>query len=313
MTKKIVLIGGGTGMPSLLRGLKKYDVELTAIVNVTDSGRSSGKIREELGILPPGDIRNCIAALSESESVMREVFQHRFENGDSLGNLMIAALADIFGSFEKSIEEMGRILNIRGRVLPATLKDVHLCAELENGEIRFKEHNVRQLGKAAIKRVYLDKKAYANPAALGAIKDADLIVLGPGSLYTSIISNLLIDGIADGVVKSKAKKVYVCNIMTQAGQTDKFSAAKHVSELIKYLGSDCLDNVVLNDCKFPEEFLENYKKEFAAPVADDLGGRKGVIREDFVERGSENQIFWHKKNLLWHDANKVAEAIIKFV
>ena len=308
--KKIVLIGGGTGMPSLLRGLKKHECELTAVVNVTDSGRSSGKIREEMGILPPGDIRNCIAALSESESVVREVFQYRFENGDSLGNLMIAALSDIFGSFESAIEEVGKILNIKGRVLPVTLKNVHLCAELQDGEIRVKEHNVRGIGKAKINKVYLDKKAYANPAVLEAIKGADLIVLGPGSLYTSIISNLLVDGVADAIVKSKAKKVYVCNIMTQAGQTDDFTSSTHVSELVTYLGADCLDYVLVNSNNFSDVLLENYRKESASPVVDDLN-RPGLIRGDFVEMGSQNQVFWHKQNLLWHDSKKIAEAIMK--
>ena len=308
--KNIVLIGGGTGMPSLLRGLKKHDCELTAVVNVTDSGRSSGKIREEMGILPPGDIRNCIAALSESESVVREVFQYRFENGDSLGNLMIAALSDIFGSFESAIEEVGKILNIKGMVLPVTLKNVHLCAELQDGEIRVKEHNVRGIGKAKINKVYLDKKAYANPVVLEAIKGADLIVLGPGSLYTSIISNLLVDGVADAIVKSKAKKVYVCNIMTQAGQTDDFTSSTHVSELVTYLGADCLDYVLVNSNNFSDVLLENYRKESASPVVDDLN-RPGLIRGDFVEMGSQNQVFWHKQNLLWHDSKKIAEAIMK--
>ena len=308
--KKIVLIGGGTGMPSLLRGLKKHECELTAVVNVTDSGRSSGKIREEMGILPPGDIRNCIAALSESESVVREVFQYRFENGDSLGNLMIAALSDIFGSFESAIEEVGKILNIKGMVLPVTLKNVHLCAELQDGEIRVKEHNVRGIGKAKINKVYLDKKAYANPVVLEAIKGADLIVLGPGSLYTSIISNLLVDGVADAIVKSKAKKVYVCNIMTQAGQTDDFTSSTHVSELVTYLGADCLDYVLVNSNNFSDVLLENYRKESASPVVDDLN-RQGLIRGDFVEMGSQNQVFWHKQNLLWHDSKKIAEAIMK--
>jgi len=308
--KKIVLIGGGTGMPSLLRGLKKHECELTAVVNVTDSGRSSGKIREEMGILPPGDIRNCIAALSESESVVREVFQYRFENGDSLGNLMIAALSDIFGSFESAIEEVGKILNIKGMVLPVTLKNVHLCAELQDGEIRVKEHNVRGIGKAKINKVYLDKKAYANPVVLEAIKGADLIVLGPGSLYTSIISNLLVDGVADAIVKSKAKKVYVCNIMTQAGQTDDFTSSTHVSELVTYLGADCLDYVLVNSNNFSDVLLENYRKESASPVVDDLN-RPGLIRGDFVEMGSQNQVFWHKQNLLWHDSKKIAEAIMK--
>ena len=308
--KKIVLIGGGTGMPSLLRGLKKHECELTAVVNVTDSGRSSGKIREEMGILPPGDIRNCIAALSESESVVREVFQYRFENGDSLGNLMIAALSDIFGSFESAIEEVGKILNIKGRVLPVTLKNVHLCAELQDGEIRVKEHNVRGIGKAKINKVYLDKKAYANPAVLEAIKGADLIVLGPGSLYTSIISNLLVDGVADAIVKSKAKKVYVCNIMTQAGQTDDFTSSTHVSELVTYLGADCLDYVLVNSNNFSDVLLENYRKESASPVVDGLN-RQGLIRGDFVEMGSQNQVFWHKQNLLWHDSKKIAEVIVK--
>ena len=308
--KNIVLIGGGTGMPSLLRGLKKHECELTAVVNVTDSGRSSGKIREEMGILPPGDIRNCIAALSESESVVREVFQYRFENGDSLGNLMIAALSDIFGSFESAIEEVGKILNIKGMVLPVTLKNVHLCAELQDGEIRVKEHNVRGIGKAKINKVYLDKKAYANPVVLEAIKGADLIVLGPGSLYTSIISNLLVDGVADAIVKSKAKKVYVCNIMTQAGQTDDFTSSTHVSELVTYLGADCLDYVLVNSNNFSDVLLENYRKESASPVVDDLN-RQGLIRGDFVEMGSQNQVFWHKQNLLWHDSKKIAEVIVK--
>lgn len=314
--KKIVLIGGGTGMPSLLRGLKNYDADLTAIVDVTDSGRSSGKLREELGILPPGDIRNCIASLSDSEPIMREILQYRFNSSDmdgtSLGNLMIAALTDIFGSFERAVEELGKILAIKGKVIPSTLKNVHLCAELEDGETRIKEHNVRQPEKSPIKRVYLDKKAYANPAAIEAIKQADLVVLGPGSLYTSIISNLLVEGLSEAITKSRAKKVYVCNIMTQSGQTDNFTASEHLNELINYLKADCIDFVILNSGKLPEEQIKSYKEEKAEQIIDDLS-RKGVIRDDLIERESENQIFWEKKNLLRHNSEKVAKMIMELV
>ncbi|MBU0635978.1 uridine diphosphate-N-acetylglucosamine-binding protein YvcK, partial [Candidatus Micrarchaeota archaeon] len=238
---KIVLAGGGTGLSTLLTGLKHFTDNLSAIVTVTDSGKSSGKLRKEQNMLPPGDIRNCLVALSNREERLKKLFQYRFQNGSleghSFGNLFIAALTATTGSFEKAVQEASRILAIQGKVVPSTLSNTHIGVELENGQVLVGEDTIVARNDTVHKRSPI-KKAFLKPAsvkatpeALEEIKNADLIILGPGCLYTSIISNLLVNGIASSIQKSKAKKVFVCNIMTQQGQTDGFSASQHIKKI----------------------------------------------------------------------------------
>ena len=313
----IVAVGGGTGLPNVLRGLKNYTDNLTAIVTVTDSGRNSGKLRKELGILPPGDIRNCLVALSESDELMKRLFQYRFDAGDlegaSLGNLLIAGLAKMTGSFEKALEEAGKILKIRGRVLPSTYTDVHICAELEDGQTMEEEMNVRKLNKAPITTVFLKPSApEAAAGAVEAIMHADLIVLGPGSFYTSILPNVLVHGIREAICRSPAKKVYVANIMTQPGQTDGLSFSQHVNTLENYLGCP-LDVVLVNNTDAPKKLVELYKKEGAELVVFDrekLNNKNvKIIPADLLENLSGKRTEWQKEDFLRHDPEKLGKAV----
>ncbi|MCB0154279.1 MAG: YvcK family protein [Anaerolineae bacterium] len=236
---KIVVIGGGTGLSVLLRGLKHYTKNITAIVTVADDGGSSGKLRRELGILPPGDFRNCIAALANDEDLMTQLFQYRFRDGSGLeghsfGNLFITAMAEVTGSFEEALYESGRILQIQGAILPSTLEDIKLCAELDEGSQTRKVQGESAIPEAMlpIERVYLQPdEPQAFPPALQALLNADLIVAGPGSLYTSILPNLLVSEIAHAIRTSQAKKVYICNVATQPGETDNYTLEDHVQAI----------------------------------------------------------------------------------
>ncbi len=254
---RIVVIGGGTGLSSLLRGLKEYSHNLTAIVTVADDGGSSGALRRSLGILPPGDIRNCLAALSDDEDLLTQIFQYRFSeaagvNGHSLGNLFISALADITGSFEQAVAESGRVLAVRGRVMPSTLHDVKLVAELidpaTKKDVRVRGESNIPTTPGRVKRVWLEPsnpKAY--PMAIQAILNAELVVIGPGSLFTSILPNLLVPDIATAVNASRAYKFYICNVATQPGETDHFDCLDHVRALEKHLGGRIFDLVICNN------------------------------------------------------------------
>jgi len=311
---RVVAIGGGTGLPILLEGLKDLTPHMTAIVTVTDSGRSSGQIRDQLGVLPPGDIRNCLVALSDSEKLLHDLFQYRYPDGSlkgmSFGNLFIATLAKVTGSFEQAIREASRILAIRGRVLPSTLEDTHICARLADQTVVESEVNVRGLNKARIEEVYLqpeDSLAYTE--AVEEILEADVIAIGPGSLYTSVISNLLVKGIADAIKRSDAVKVYFCNIVTQPGQTDGYSASDHIRAIVHYLGEGVLDYAVINNLVPPETVLQRYRSEEAELVtADEDTFNLGVeiIQDDLVEDISHMRILWEKQDLLRHDPEKLA-------
>jgi uncharacterized cofD-like protein len=256
---KIVAIGGGTGLSTLLRGLKECTDNLTAIVTVADDGGSSGRLRRELGLLPPGDFRNCIAALAEAEPLMTLLFQYRFGeglglNGHSFGNLFIAAMAGITGDFGQAIRQSSKVLAVRGRVLPSTMESVMLCAELaEDQEKRSVQHQVQGESRipkagAPIERVFLqpdDVRGYGE--AMEALLDATLIVVGPGSLYTSILPNLLVKDVTAALRASKALKIYVCNLATQAGETDGYDAADHVRAIYDHVGGGLFDHILVND------------------------------------------------------------------
>ena len=254
---RIVAIGGGHGLAALLRGLKEYTHNITAIVTVADDGGSSGRIRRELGILPPGDVRNCLAALSNDEALLGQLFQYRFSGSDNdlsghnFGNLFISALSEITGSFEEAVAESGRVLGVQGRVLPSTIHDVKLSADIlmpdAAVEVRVEGESQIPLSRGRIRRVWLEPgNPPAFPQAIGAILNADLLIIGPGSLYTSLLPNLLVPDLAEAVRASRALKLFVCNVATQPGETDGFSCGDHLRVFEEHLGSGLFDMAVVN-------------------------------------------------------------------
>ena len=304
---KIVSIGGGHGLAVLLRGLKQHTSNITAIVTVADDGGSSGRLRRELGVLPPGDFRNCIAALADDEALMTQLFQYRFGDGEgldghSLGNLFITAMAEVTGSFERAILESGRVLAVQGRVLPSTLCDVTLMADLRDtpaGVSRVAgESSITEAG-GAIARVYLEPdNAEAYPEAVRALLQADLIVAGPGSLYTSVLPNLLVPDVARAVAASRALKVYVCNVATQHGETVGYSAGDHVAMLEAHVGANLFPLVLVND---------NLDVTFDAPPG------VGSVRVDFPPDARYRVIAADLVDLArpWrHDSDKLARALL---
>ena len=303
---KVVIIGGGTGLPVLLRGLKKYPIDITAIVTVADDGGSSGRLRKEMDIPAPGDIRNVLAAMSDVEPFIEKMFQHRFTetnelSGHSLGNLILAAMTSLTGDFVHAIQEMSKFLNVRGKVLPAANQSVILHAEMEDGTIVSGESKIPFSGKK-IKRVFLTPKEIKPLSeTLMEIKQADLIVIGPGSLYTSILPNLLVPKIGDAITRAKAKKVYICNLMTQAGETLDYTASDHVKALYKHIGTSCIDSILVNNEEIPLEIQNRYQAEYAKPVVYDVASLKDMNLEII-----QGQIFSYEGNALRHDTKKVA-------
>lgn len=271
---KVVVVGGGTGLSTLLRGLKRHTSNITAVVTVADDGGSSGRLQKELGVLPPGDIRNCLVALADDEALVTSLFQYRFSEGEGLmghsfGNLFLAAMTGITGNFDQAIRESSRVLNIIGRVLPSTLARVTLCARLTTGEHIRGESKI-SLAKDPIEELYLEPRHVPPlPEVLEAIGEADAIVLGPGSLFTSIVPNLLVNEIVDAITAAHALKIYVCNVMTQPGETHGFSASEHVHALQKATSQKICDMVVVND-EPPTRLIERYAEEQQEPVEVDL-------------------------------------------
>lgn len=306
----IVAIGGGTGLSTMLRGLKPYTANLTAIVTVADDGGSSGRIRAELGILPPGDIRNTLIALADTEPLMESLFQYRFSWGEGLvghsfGNLFIAAMTDITGDFEQSIQAFSKVLAVRGKVLPSTLETVRIGANYTDGSSVIGESRIPQEDKK-IKQVFLDRPGVRTlPAALEEIATADVVVLGPGSLFTSVIPNLLLDSLVEALVATKAPKVYVCNVMTQPGETDGFSAADHVEALLEHAQNrKILDYIIVNDAPISPQQSRKYALKGAYPVQADLDRLQGlglkVIRGNYLDQ----------LDLVRHDSAKLAAEIM---
>lgn len=308
---KIVTLGGGTGLSSLLRGLKHYTSNLTAIVTVSDDGGSSGKLRQILGILPPGDIRNCLTALASEESLMSELFQYRFPagiglQGHSFGNLFLAAMTGICGDFEKAVKQSGKILAVSGKVLPATLNTTMLCAKMSDGSITEGESAISR-SSLSIEKVFLKPvDCQPLPESLQKIKEADAIILGPGSLYTSLICNLLIPGITEAIKQSKAIKIYVLNIMTQRGETDNFTASDHIKTITDHIQVQPFNYILINN-KNPSKLLEKYAEEGAKPVEIDFEELKTIgIKPILADILSEDL---H----LRHHPKKLAESIIKTI
>lgn len=310
---KVVIIGGGTGLPVLLRGLKKHPVDITAIVTVADDGGSSGRLREEMDIPAPGDIRNVLAAMSDVEPFIEKMFQHRFTEknelaGHSLGNLILAAMTSLTGDFVHAIQEMSKFLNVRGKVLPAANQSVILHAEMEDGTIVSGESKIPFSGKK-INRVFLtpqDIKPLSE--TLTEIKQADLIVIGPGSLYTSILPNLLVPEIGEAVIQAKAKKVYVCNLMTQAGETLDYTASDHVKALYEHIGSSCIDSILINNKEIPLEIQNRYEAQYAKPVVYDVESLKHLGLEII-----QGRIFSYEDHALRHDTKKVAALLYSMI
>ncbi len=255
---RIVVIGGGTGLSTLLRGIKTYSNNITAIVSVADDGGSSGELRRSMGVLPPGDIRSCLTAMADDENLMGALFQYRFASGNglsghSLGNLLITALTDITGSFEEGIAEFGRVLAVRGKVLPASLHDVRLVAEVQlpdnSSEVRIRGESKIPVAGGRIRRVWLEpNNALAYPPAVQAILNAELILIGPGSLYTSVLPNLLVPDLAEALRVSRGLKFYICNVAGQPGETDGYTCGDHVRDLEKHMGMRLFDMVISNNC-----------------------------------------------------------------
>ncbi len=304
---KIVAVGGGTGLSMLLKGIKKITNNITAVVTVGDDGGSSGRLREEMGVLPPGDIRNCIAALADDEDLVTKLFQYRFKSGEGLeghsfGNLFLTALCSITGDMVRAVKESSNVLSIRGRVLPSTLDDMRLAAEFEDGTIVHGESSIPEVHKK-IKRLFTEPSdCKALEDVILAIKDADLIILGPGSLYTSVIPNLLIKEISEEIVKSSAKKIYVCNIMTQPGETDNFAVSDHINALYKHANSDKLIDAVLVNNVLPQNMADKYEKCGQMPVILD----RYNIKVDIVEK---KLIEESREGLVRHSSHRVARAI----
>ncbi|KAF1085065.1 Gluconeogenesis factor [Sporotomaculum syntrophicum] len=270
---RIVVIGGGTGTPVLLRGLKKYTDNLTAIVTMADDGGSSGRLRDDLDILPPGDIRNCLVALADREPLAKELMQYRFAAGElkghSLGNLVLAAMCDITGGFDRAVHRLSRMLAVRGRVIPATLTNVRLCAEMEDGSVVCGQSKIPQSGKK-IRRVFLEPgNCYPIEDALQAIEEADAIIMGPGSLYSSVMPGLMVQGISEAIARARAAKIYICNVMTQPGETNGYSASQHLHAILKHAGA-IVDYAVVNTETVPAKLVDWYNREGAAPVVADL-------------------------------------------
>lgn len=313
---KIVAVGGGTGLSTMLRGLKQYTSNLTALVTVADDGGGSGVLREDLGMLPPGDIRNCILALADTEPIMQKLLQYRFQDGmlkgQSFGNLFLAAMDGISENFEEAVQKMSDVLAVTGKVLPITLEDVRLCAETDNGETILGEHNIGHRTKSdrsRITRVFLNRQD-VKPLGdtIEAIMDADIVVLGPGSLYTSIIPNLLVDGVCEALAKTKAIIVYVCNVMTQPCETEGYTLSDHIKAIEKHSRKGLIDYCVVNTASIPDNMLQKYKEDRAELVKVDTE----VVEKMGIEivAGDFKAI---NNNYVRHDSNKLARQIIELV
>lgn len=310
--KKVVAIGGGTGLSTMLRGLKLYTKSLTAVVTVADDGGSSGMLRNDLGMLPPGDIRNCIVALADIEPIMYKLLNYRFTEGalagHSFGNLFLAALNGISGGFDEAVSTMSSVLAVVGRVLPVTTENITLSAVLDSGEIINGESSIghRDVSRGKIDRVFLNPE---KPQALGdvlrAIREAEIIVLGPGSLYTSIIPNLLVDGVADAIKNSSAVKIYVCNIMTQSGETDGYTVSDHLAAIERHSFEGIVDFVIANNAPVPESLAKAYSEENAYTVQLD--------EDNFKDKKTtlvQGNLLLVKNEQIRHNFSRLARAIM---
>lgn len=317
--KKVVVIGGGTGNFSVLKGLKNYDVDLSAIVSMADDGGSTGILRDELGVLPPGDVRQCLVALSDSSRLMRSLMNYRFENGGleghNFGNLLLSALEKVTGSFEKAVEEVAKILAIKGKVIPVTTHEVRLKMILNNRKVLEgeKEIYLSQEIDQGYKSIYLEPYPKANPHAIDEMINADMIVVGPGGLHTSLIPNLLVEGVADALRRSQAKKTFVVNLMNRKGQTTGFKVSDYLRELKRYIGEDVFDFIVVNDQPPSQELIAVYADEgdiVENDLRDDERIRLAALLGELKDGPKKDLL---KRNLIRHDSKKLAQELMKIV
>lgn len=317
-SKKVVVIGGGTGQGNLLHGLKNYTDNITAIVTVADDGGGSGLIRSENRMLPPGDIRNCLLALSNLDPLFERLLRHRFESGSiknqNFGNLLILAFYEIFGDFEKSIEHVGEIIGARGTVIPSTPEHVRLVGNLENDNVAIGESNIASMAIAQMTKIrsleLLPSAPKATTTAVKSILNADVVIIGPGSLYTSLMANLLIPEIAEAIKETKAKIIFVCNIMTEHGETDKFSPFDHINKIMDHVPNLVIDYTLINDKRIGEQVRNEYAKDHKFEVVLDKEERKKiedmgikVLSGDFLKVTDFGHII--------HDADKVSKVIFE--
>lgn len=322
--KKVVTIGGGTGSFTLLSGLKKYPIELSAIVSMADDGGSTGILRDELGVLPPGDVRQCLVALSDSSDMLRELMNYRFENGGlsghSFGNLFLSALEKITGNFSDGVAEAAKILNVKGEVIPVTNTDTNLFLKLKNGTLLQGENEINHnfhISDEGVERIYLSPEAEAHPRAIEKILSADLIIIGPGNHYCAILPNLLVAGIPEAIRTSEAKVVYNCNLVNKNGQTDGFTLDDYVDAVEAYLGKDRVDFVTYNVGKPDAELIRKYKNESELVSFDEKDRAERhyrVVQSDIlsrktVHRDKADQIA-DTRAFIRHDSDRLAEALM---
>ena len=309
---RIVAVGGGTGLPNVLSSLKHFTSNLTAVVTVADDGGSSGRLRRQFGTPPPGDIRNCIVALSDRETVLNDLFQYRFKGngylkGHSFGNLFITAMREITGDFGKAVEESSRVLSTRGTVMPVSSQSMTLQARLKNGKIVTGESNISSTQFPIAQVMFKEKNVKPNREVLKAILEADAVVLGPGSLYTSVLPNLLVPGVAENIALSRAVKIYVCNVMTQRGETDTYTVSDHVRTLLAHTGPNFVHYVIANKEAVPSKLLQKYGALKQEPV---------VVDEEEVAKLGPKLV---KANLLSHEdyvrhsPEKLGKAILRLL
>jgi uncharacterized cofD-like protein len=311
---KIVVVGGGTGLSTLLRGLKVYSANITAIVTVADDGGSSGRLRQEFGVLPPGDIRNCLAALADQEKLLTELFQYRFQAGSGLvghsfGNLFLTAMSEITGDLERAIAASSQVLAVRGRVLPATLSDVRLWAELDDGRRIEGESSITEANGKIIKIGCTPENPPALPAVLKAINEADYIIIGPGSLYTSIIPNLLVPEIAEAIAKAKVPRIYVCNIMTQPGETQGYSVSDHIRAIDEACGKKLFDAVLVHRKVPSAQALINYAQVGSHPVFLDREEVAILSRRIVLANVMDED---EKTNWVRHNPERLARVLLRW-
>lgn len=313
MKRKVVVLGGGTGLSTLLRGLKEFPVDLTAIVSVCDDGRSTGVLREEFSIPAVGDIRRVLIALSETEPLVMDLFNYRFHttsdlDGHTVGNLLLTASSEITGNLSDGIEALSKVFNLKGKVVPLTEDNVVLMGEMADGSVVEGEHNITEYHNA-VKKVFYKEKPVPTRDAVRALEEADLIVLSMGSLFTSIIPNLICEGIVDAIDKSKGKIMYVCNMVTQPGETEDFKVSDHIEMINQYLGKRKVDVVVANDGKIDEEMAKRYESlEQKDPVELDR-----EVTEGLVSRVISDDYVTIKNNLLRHDVLKLGMNIFGYL
>jgi len=310
---KISVIGGGTGLSSILRGLKKFPIDITAIVTVADDGSSSGSLREELDIPPPGDVRNVLVALSEAEPLVNELFQYRFEQGSGLaghptGNLLLAAMTKITGNFATAVANLSQVLNVRGRILPVCNVGLCLCAEFEDGDVAIGESNITDAGKK-IKRVFYNEKCHALDDVIDAIMESDLVILAPGSLFTSIIPNLLFKEMKDAIRETKARFVYCCNIMSQPGETTDFTVSDHIRSIENHVDFDFIDVVIANDGLVREDILTRYLEDGSHLIEIDYDN----LSELGIQVIQSRMVDYNDADEIRHDSRKIAAIIFSLL